>query len=169
VSSTVPVPELAFVMQARGQATPPHPLAPLLSDTHVRPYDWMGHEGGARSWLGERLTLCLAGDESNWLATSTARSMAEMAGRMTRGAGVRADVALHADWSRVGALADQAIRTAAENELIPGMDSRDAGFLLGPVAHAIGQLGRLQVAGEMRGGRLVFRGNLALGAAESAP
>ncbi len=169
ISLPLPVPDLAFVLQAPHRAEPPHPLAPLLDDALARPYDWHGSAGVAQPWLGERLTLCLATDESNWIATSNVRSMGRLAGHMRQRAGVRADAVLQVDWTQVGPLAEEAIGNAAKEELIPGMDRRDADYRLAPAAQALGHMGRLQVAGEMRGDHLVFRGHLALGAEEAAP
>ena len=158
---TLPVPEVAAVMRTRDLAEGPHPLQALVADRDALPYEWGDTAGWIAPWLSEKLAPCLACSGRDWLVTSQEPVMARLVGRLGQGAPVEADIALRIDWQRLADCGQRLVRSAAELELIPRMNPRDAEQKVIPYLQGIGQAGALFLKGTCVEGRLSFEGYLA--------
>jgi len=158
-TETTPVPEMAVVW--RGGPVSTHPWQTLVDHTHALPYVWNTWAGHVLPVLGEKATLCLARDDRYWVAASQEPVMDRLLGRWTEARAVQADLSVRVNWEQAGQAAGALLRRAAQLELVPRMNAREAEGALAPVAHAISTLGRLEIDGHAERGALVFDGFLA--------
>ena len=158
---TTPVPELAFVFRGEGPAFGAHPLDKALPREDAIPHEWEGRPGIVIPWLGEKLMLCLAGRDRDWLLTTREPLMAELIGAQAAGPPIYADAALTLDWSKAGRCAATLVQKASDLELIPRMNRKDVEREWMPYVRAATRLGSLHLYGTARDGRVVFKGLLA--------
>lgn len=168
VSTVTPVPELAMALRAKTPAQGPHPLEFLSSEGNAKPYEWDTVRGVLVPWLGERLTLCLASDEKDWLATSQEPLMARLLGSREETKGVAsdfsADGAVTVNWRECAEPVGKLLTNAADFEFLGRMNKRDCERDLLPFVQALGKLGTLRVYAYSEQERVRFEGWLAFGA-----
>lgn len=156
----LPMPGLALVLRSPRAGIDPHPLQSLVEGESL-PFEWNGASGVAIPVLGESWTLCLAAHEDRWYAATQEPVMARIANRLVAGPGLGADISVRVNWSRCGAVIEEFLRQAAQLELVPGMDAREADYFLLPYARVVAHCGALRLDGRMEQGNLRFEGRLA--------
>jgi hypothetical protein len=158
---TTPVPEAALVLRPARPVYGPHPLERLVPADGVLPYEWDRHPGVIVPWMGEKLSACFASDERNWFVTSQGPAMARLVGSLREANPLQADVAVRLCWNKLAVRAEILLRKAAELELIPRMNAKDAQDRLVPYIKAMARLGALRLDGRSAGDRVTFAGFLA--------
>lgn len=166
--TTLPAPVLAAVFRPATREPGAHPLMPLLAGEPPLLYEWNGSPGWARSIMGRDWTLCLATVRDAWIATSREREMRRVAGKLIGGVAREADLALRIDWVRAAPELAVLLSAAADYELLPEMNARDAAPWIDSCRRFCGALGVTALDAWARGGRLEFRGWLC-GPAEATP
>ncbi len=164
----VPMPGLALVLRSSRAESAPHPLQPLV-DGDAFPFEWNGVPGLVFPVLGEYWTLCLASGENAWYAAAQEPAMSRIANRLDTSSMVHADIALRVDWRRWSGVAEEFLRRAAQFELVPEVDARDAEQLLLPYARVLAQFGTLRLDGRMERDILRIEGCLAQTEAPGRP
>lgn len=148
-SPTAPVPTAAIAMRTRNIAQGPHPLSALLPPQEAMPFEWNGASGTLTPIIGEKLTLCLAARDKDWLAATTEPAMARLAAAGDASINavdpINADAHITIDLPALSATAETLLIKAANMELIPGMNARDVQALHAPRFHAIARLGLLHL------------------------
>jgi len=167
-SEPLPVPEVAAVFKAKGDAAGPHPLQPMAAAGPAMPYEWDGHPGTVAPRAGEKAALCLTRAGACWLAASQEPAMARLLREMdTSGKpfeGEPGRVAVVAvNFAKSAAKAEWLARQGAKLELTPGVNAADLEKNVMPLLRALGRLGRLQLDFYADGDRLRFTGSLRAG------
>lgn len=156
--STLPVPVVAAVFRPVRSGPGAHPLMPLLGGEAPLLYEWNGAPGWARSMLGREWTLCLASMPKVWIAASQEREMRRITGDLIDGPAREADLVLRADWARAAPEVAALLSEAADYELLPEMNARDAAPWIDACKQFLGAAGVTTLDAWARGGRLEFRG-----------
>ncbi|NIA12890.1 MAG: hypothetical protein GWP08_02325 [Nitrospiraceae bacterium] len=160
-AETIPVPELALVMRCAEPVAGDHPLTPWVSGDTAIDYEWDARPGVLAPWVGEKLTLCLGRSGNDWLTGSQEPVMAALNGRLNEAPPVAADAAVRVDWASLAECVEDLLRTAAELELVPRMNTADVEKMVLPFVRAVGVLGHLKIEAKDEGDRLAFEGLLA--------
>lgn len=167
-SETLPVPEVALALRMTPDSEPAHPLA-FMAGPAALPYFWNDSPGQLLPLLGEKWTLCLAGEGTVRFAASQEPVMTRLTGRFRPGLEAPLVMALRIDWERCAAIAADLVRKAAALELIPQKDGRDADRLFLPWLRLVGRLGQLRLDARLENGELLFTGELAAPFGEETP
>ena len=109
-SEFLAVPEIALAL--RGESD----LAPLSPPRDSIPHEWAGRAGWFRPWIGEKMSVCIAGDEDLRLFTSRERTMARYIGRLEEGRATESDLIVSLDLAHFSSIARELTRRAAEHE-----------------------------------------------------
>jgi hypothetical protein len=142
--SFIPLPEMALIMRSDADTGGKHPFGFLL-DGEGMAYEWDGLAGQTRPWLGEKLTMALAGEGKLWYLSSRETLMPQILGRLEEGVPVQADMVLCMDWRKSSDLARSLLRQAGLAELIPHMNRFDVEDQLLPFATALSNLKQLSM------------------------
>jgi hypothetical protein len=160
--SATPVPELGLILRSGSPVFGEHPFAAALGAENGIPHEWGGKSGVAIPWIGEKLLLCLAVRDRDWLFATQEPLMARMIASKTPESNVAADAALEIDWKKAGRCAEKLSMKFADSELLPGMNAKDLERDWLPFVRAAARLGSVRLEGRAHDKRLEFKGYLAL-------
>jgi hypothetical protein len=166
-TEALPVPRLALIQDAEAKPNAEHPLKPLTAGAEVIPFEWGGRPGLLMSIWGEHVSLCLGRREEAWLATTDEALMRDLAAESPGTTPEQADVAIYGQWQPAMEATLGALRDAAEWELLPKYDPREAEQVFAPIFKALSRLGHLEITGTMNDNHLQFAGHLAGGIPEA--
>ena len=145
-SEFLAVPE--FAMALRGESDLLRLKPPRDSIRH----EWAGRSGWFRPWLGEKMSVCVAGDKDLRLFTSRERTMARYIGRLKEGRATDSDLLVSFDLAHFSSVAKELVRRAAEHELIPHRNVADTEAHIIPALDATEHLGILRLEAKAGGG-----------------
>lgn len=154
-SRTLAVPEMALVL--RGV----RPQMSVMPPAQSIPFEWNGHPGWIRPWLGEKFAVCWTADENHLYYANQQSIMARTVGRMETSSPSTAHIDLALDWAKFSRVAADLVREAADHELLPRMNRSDAESLVLPYFFSLAQFGSLHVQGKSDGSTVEFTGRLA--------
>ena len=149
------VPEMA--MAVRGQRDLVRIKPPRDSIRH----EWAGFSGWYKPWLGEKMSVCVAGAEDIRLFTSQERTMARCIDRIENAGASQSDVLVSLDLTHFATIALVLTRRAAEYELIPRHNADDTEKRIVPFLDAAAQLGTLYIDGRAGDGGVYVHATLA--------
>ena len=138
-SEFLAVPEIAMAL--RGERD----LARLRPPRDSIRHEWAGRFGWFRPWLGEKMSVCVVGDEDLRLFTSRERTMARYIGRLEEGRATESDLLVSVDLAHFSSVARELTRRAAEHELLPYHSVEDTETHIIPALDAMEHLGTLRL------------------------
>ncbi|HOZ48640.1 MAG TPA: hypothetical protein PLO37_16000 [Candidatus Hydrogenedentes bacterium] len=160
-AESIPVPEVGLVMRPRQMEPAAHPLAGLVAGRAAVDFEWQGRPGVMAPLAGEKIMLCLGRSERDWIAASREPIMDRLAAQPPSAGEVSADLVVGLDWSRLGAVLESVLVSAARLELTPRMNGDEARAHWRSRAQRLSTLGRLRLMGFSDGDRIRITGTLA--------
>ncbi len=148
------VPE--FAMAVRGQRN----LVQIRPPRDAILHEWAGLSGWFKPWLGEKMSVCVAGAEDLRLFTSQERTMARVLGRLEEMGATESDLLISFDLTHFASIALELTRRAADYELLPRLNAEDTETRIVPILDAAAQLGTLHIDGKAGDGGMYVRANL---------
>jgi hypothetical protein len=160
-SEFLAVPEIAMALRGESDL---HRLRPPRDSIR---HEWAGRSGWFRPWLGEKMSVCVAGDEDLRLFTSWERTMARYIGRLEEGRATESDLLVSLDLAHFSSIARELTRRAAEHELLPYRNVEDMETHIIPALDATEHLGTLRLEAKAGDGGMYVHAYLESGQAPS--
>ena len=112
----------------------------------VIPHGWDAYSGWILPWWGERFSICVAQDNTLWMASSQEPALAGMAGHVSP---VRSPghIAFRMDCARLAPVLESLLGAAARDELLPRCSEEDVATFWAPYCRALGALKAFRLDG----------------------